>query len=97
MRENSGHALVELIGSLGLITSVLIGAASIIRAEWEWAQCAVLVFEKVHAQLTHSPDPYPQSRHPVWIKNLGTHLQGEARCGSAHETLSLPQLESTEW
>lgn len=97
MKQDSGHALLELIGSLSLLTFVLIGAASIIRAEWERSQCAILVFEKVHAQLTHSSDPYPHSRIPVWIDDLGIAVRGEAQCGSAHETLSLPQLESAEW
>jgi len=97
MNNCSGQALTELLGSKALIILTIAGAAEIFYGEWQKSKCAILVFEKTHAQLTFSHDPYPWTRQRVAIKDLGTSLQGEALCGSSREIVSLPKLESAQW
>ena len=85
MNRTSGQALVEFAGSAAMLTLIALGAGRILFSEWEKTRCSILVFEKTHAQLTHSPDPYPGSRARVSIQENGDALEGEAWCGSAHE------------
>lgn len=97
MNTCSGQALTEFLGSCSLIILTIAGAGKIFYGEWLRSRCTILVFEKTHAQLTYSRDPYPFTRQQIAVKDLGTALQGEAVCGSAHEIVKLPKLESAQW
>ena len=93
--NSQGQTLTEFIASIGLVVLAILGSASLFQAEWHRAQCAYLVFETTHAQLTGRKPPFSQVH--VQILESDNDFTGEARCGQARERVSLPKLENAEW
>lgn len=96
-RSDSGQALTEFLGSLGILALVFSGSSWVIYQEWNWTHCSILLFEKLHAKNTNTPDPYPSARVLITTQDFDTTVRGEALCGSTRQTLSLPRLENAQW
>ena len=94
MRNESGQVLVEFATSLALATAVLVGAGRIFYLEWTKTQCVILVFEKTHAELAHTPFAIAHFRDRIDFHESKQFLQGNATCGSVQETIRLPKLET---
>lgn len=90
--NQSGQATLELSLSSGLILVAVMAGSWLIKAEWDRARCAHLVFQKTHDQLTqerHSP-----LRFEVKITESDQKVRGQKTCGKSVETVELPKLQA---
>jgi hypothetical protein len=71
----------------------LSGAGWVLRAEWDRARCAYLVFEVTHSKLVGAPAPATPA--PVSVTDQGDSVVGHGVCGQSTETVRLPKLEAT--
>ncbi len=61
-----------------------------LKAQWERARCAYIIFEKAHQRLIQGAKSDGHARG-----NYGVQVRGV--CGGAEERVDLPWLESAQW
>lgn len=90
-----GQTTVELIASLSTVVLTITAAGWLMKVEWDRGKCAYIVFEKTHAQATHSLPPLFTwgSDMPVQVQNVPGGTEGTGICGQSAERVSLPQLD----
>lgn len=90
----SGQTTLELSVTAALISITLVGAGWLIRAQWDRAKCAYLVFESTHATRAG------RLQKPSLLVSISTGDQeftGVGLCGKARETVRLRKLENAKW
>ena len=81
--------MLEFILSATLTLTLLVGAGSLFRHEWDRVRCAHLVFEATHARLVGAPF----YQHEVRFQESHSSVLGQASCGKSFEVVELPRLE----
>ena len=93
MREE-GQAVLDLLITSTLIALTITGAGWVLRAQWDRARCAHLVFEKAHARL-FGLGPGALSVG-LRVADAGDAVEAEAQCGDARERVRLRKLEKVQ-
>lgn len=86
--------LVEFAASVALIVTLVLGGAGMLRAQWQRARCAYLVFEFAHAARIGAR---PSLREPSGLRTVreAEWIETRARCGSGEEVVRLPLWRET--
>jgi hypothetical protein len=86
-----GQVLLELVFSAAGVALVLAGAGWVLRAEWQRARCAYVVFERTHERLVGLPEQGVSVS--VRVSERPGSVLGEGRCGGANERVEMAKLE----
>ena len=82
---------MELVLSAAGVALVLAGAGWVLKAEWQRARCAHLVFERTHERLVGVPERGISIS--VRVSEDASSVQGEGICGDAVERVEMRKLE----
>lgn len=95
MKDEAGQALLEFLASIVTVVLTVSMAGWMLHLEWDKGKCVYLAFEYTHAQVANSPPPLSPAWYsaPVHVRNLPSEAQGNAQCGQASESVSLPKLD----
>jgi hypothetical protein len=88
--NRKGQTTVEFVLGSSLLFIAITGAGWVLKASWDRAQCAYLVFENTHAKVTgrsvsQSPIRIRFSENPQFV-------EGSGRCGFFHESVQIRKL-----
>ncbi len=90
-REAAGQVTLEFILSATLFAIAISGASWILKASWDRAQCAYLVFESTHARLT-GRFTRQATKVRVQLAESPQAVQGIGQCGDHRERVWLLKL-----
>ncbi len=86
-RAMIGQSLVEFSLSALVLVTFLVACSFVLKAQWDRAKCAYIVFEKTHQRVIRERSD--RSR-PYGVRGRGL-------CGGVEERVDLPWIESARW
>lgn len=82
--------MTEFLVGLLLSITALVGAAGLLRSEWERTRCAYLTFEAAHMRLTGG---WYKSDARVSVDSTSSGVRATGRCGTSREEVAFPWLD----